>query len=81
MHLLHNRWRRCLLNCFRQCGKSTVTAAKAVHHAWHNPGSLTLIVSPSARQSGEFLENAERFVSRLGVRETFNNEMEERNNG
>ncbi len=67
-HLLQNRWRRCLLNCFRQWGKSTVTAAKAVHHAWHNPGSLTLIVSPSARQSGEFLEKAERFVSRLGVR-------------
>ncbi|MBL8211067.1 MAG: terminase family protein [Bryobacterales bacterium] len=66
-HLLQNRWRRCLLNCFRQWGKSTVTAAKAVHHAWHNPGSLTLIVSPSARQSAEFLEKAERFVSRLGV--------------
>ena len=59
---------RCgLLNCCRQWGKSTVTAAKAVHHACHQPGSLTLAVSPSARQSAEFLRKAAAFARRLGI--------------
>src|SRR5258708_6218677 len=60
--------RRVVLNCSRQWGKSTVTAAKAVHEAWTKPGSLTLVVSPSARQSGEFVRKAEGFVARLGGR-------------
>jgi hypothetical protein len=34
-------------------GKSTVTAIKAVHRAYHEPECLVLVVSPSARQSGE----------------------------
>jgi hypothetical protein len=59
---------RVILNCTRQWGKSTVTAAKAVHEAWTKPGSLTLVASPSARQSGEFVRKAEGFVARLGVR-------------
>ena len=53
--VLRSDARRGLLNCTRQWGKSTVTAAKAVHHAWAYPDSLVLVVSPSARQSGEFL--------------------------
>ncbi len=65
--LLSRRWRRCLLNCYRQWGKSTVTAAKAVHQAWHFPRSLTLVVSPVARQSGEFVDKAAEFLRRLGV--------------
>ena len=40
--------RRGLLNCCRQWGKSTVTAIKAVHRAHFYPGSLTLVLSPSA---------------------------------
>src|SRR5580700_8879409 len=44
-----------ILNCTRQWGKSTVTAAKAVHQAYTVDGSLTLVVSPSGRQSGEFV--------------------------
>jgi hypothetical protein len=60
--------RRVLLNCTRQWGKSTVTAAKAVHQAWTVAGSLTLVVSPSARQSGEFLRKAEEFVRRLKIK-------------
>jgi hypothetical protein len=35
-------------------------AAKAVHEAWTKPGSLTLVVSPSARQSGEFVRKPGR---------------------
>src|SRR5437868_7837973 len=60
--------RRGLLNCSRQWGKSTVTAAKAVHRAYSTPGSLVVVVSPSGRQSGEFLRKAAGFVRRLGIR-------------
>ena len=55
-----------ILNCSRQWGKSTVTALKAVHHAWHFPRSNVLIVSPTERQSGEFIEKAREFVRELG---------------
>ncbi len=60
--------KRGLLNCSRQWGKSTITAAKAVHQAWSAPESLTLVVSPSARQSAEFLRKAADFVRMLGIR-------------
>ncbi len=60
--------RRLLLNCTRQWGKSTITAAKAVVRAQEREGSLTLVVSPSARQSGEFLRKAAAFVRRMGIR-------------
>jgi len=66
--LLDTRSKRVLLNCTRQWGKSTTTAAKAVHHAYTQPESLTLVVSPSARQSGEFVRKAAGFARRLGVR-------------
>ena len=51
--------RRGIVNCTRQWGKSTVTAVKAVHRAYSVAGSLTLVVTPSGRQSGEFLRKAE----------------------
>jgi hypothetical protein len=60
--------KRGMLNCARQWGKSTITAAKAVHEAVHRKESLTLVVSPSARQSGEFLRKAAGFARRLGMR-------------
>ena len=44
---------RQLLNCSRQSGKSTITALLAVHTAVYEPGSLTLLLSPSLRQSQE----------------------------
>jgi hypothetical protein len=57
-----------LLNCTRQWGKSTTTAAKVLHRAWSRPGSLVLVVSPSARQTGEFIRKVEGFVSKLGIK-------------
>jgi hypothetical protein len=60
--------KRGLLNCTRQWGKSTITAAKALHQAWSQAGSLSLVVSPSARQSGEFLRKASGFARKLGIR-------------
>ena len=45
-----------------------MTAAKAVHRAYSVAGSLTLVVTPCARQSGEFLRKAKEFVRKLGMR-------------
>ena len=59
---------RGILNCTRQWGKSTISAAKAVHQAVSEPGSLTIVVSPSARQSGEFVRKAAGFARKLGIR-------------
>jgi hypothetical protein len=60
--------RRVLLNCTRQWGKSTIAAVKAVHRAVFEPGSLTVVLGPSERQSGEFLRKAAGMVRKLGVR-------------
>src|SRR5438067_3979969 len=51
--LLRSRERHVLLNCSRQSGKSTTVAALALHTALFRPGSLTLLLSPSLRQSLE----------------------------
>jgi Terminase large subunit, T4likevirus-type, N-terminal len=60
--------RRGMLNCTRQWGKSTITAAVAVHRAYFEQGSLTVVLSPTARQSGELLRKASEFLRRLGIR-------------
>jgi hypothetical protein len=60
--------RRGIVLCSRQWGKSTVMAAKAVHRAYSEPKSLTLLLSPCGRQSSEFMVKAARFVSKLGIR-------------
>jgi hypothetical protein len=44
---------RLLLNCCRQSGKSTVASLLALHTALYRPRSLTLLLSPSQRQSME----------------------------
>jgi hypothetical protein len=66
--VLSTEIKRGILNCTRQWGKSTVAAAKAVHQAWSVAESLTVVVSPSSRQSGELVRKAEDFVRRLGVK-------------
>ena len=38
--------------CSRQSGKSTTAAVKALHKARFKPESLSLIISPTQRQSG-----------------------------
>src|ERR1017187_7163473 len=65
---LRSKSKRGLLNCSRQWGKSTVTAAKAVYQAFTVAKSLTLVVSPSARQSGEFIRKASVFAQALKIR-------------
>jgi len=51
--VLTDPWKRALLNVTRQGGKSTVAAILGLYEALYRPGSLTIIVSPSDRQSGE----------------------------
>jgi hypothetical protein len=65
--VLEARVRRGLLNCCRQWGKSTLCAAMAVHHACTKPDSLTLVISPSARQSGEFVRKSARFLETKSI--------------
>jgi len=60
--------KRGILNCSRQWGKTSVAAAKAVHRAYAEAGSLILLLTPSGRQSGEFIRKAAEFVRRLGIR-------------
>ncbi len=66
--VLRSGAKRLLPNCSRQWGKSTVTAAAAVHRAYCFPNSLILAVSATERQAGEFVRKARDFVARLGVR-------------
>lgn len=48
---------RLLLCCTRQAGKSTTSAALALKMALLTPRSLTLLLSPSLRQSGELFRD------------------------
>jgi hypothetical protein len=68
MEVLLSDAKRGILNCSRQWGKSTVTAAMAVHRAFTRPGCVVLVASPSERQSGEFLRKAAGMVRRLGIK-------------
>src|SRR5262245_61083760 len=65
--LLAERPKRALLLCSRQSGKSTVTALCALHTAMFEPGSLSIIVSPSQRQSGEMFRTVMGFRAKLDV--------------
>lgn len=53
--LLRSTAKRILLNCTRQGGKSTATAARGLWEALYRPESLVLLVSVSQRQSAELL--------------------------
>ncbi len=55
-----------LLNCARQSGKSTTTAALALHQILTVPGSLVLLVAPSERQSHELFRKVHQAYLALG---------------
>jgi hypothetical protein len=63
--LLESDSKRALLLCCRQSGKSTVTASLALWEALFVPASLTLLVSPSLRQSGELFRKVAEFYHKL----------------
>lgn len=54
--LLLKPWDRALLLCARQTGKSTATAALALHTALYRTEALILILAPARRQSKELLQ-------------------------
>jgi hypothetical protein len=70
--VLRSHSHRVLLNCTRQWGKSTTTAAKAVHLATQFPERLIIAMSPTARQTGELLRKMAGFLSAAG--ETYRND-------
>ena len=57
---------RLLVLCSRQAGKSETAAALALHTALCQPGSLTLLLSPSERQSGELAAKVARLYDANG---------------
>ena len=65
--ILRTTANRLMLCCTRQWGKSTVTALKALHHAWYHPGSLVIVAAPTARQSGEWIEKTTALLRQLDV--------------
>jgi len=65
--VLRKGGRRMLLNCSRQAGKSTVSSLLAVYRAIYKPG-LTLLISPSLRQSGELFRKVREWLTLLPVR-------------
>jgi hypothetical protein len=53
--------------CSRQSGKSTTTATLAAHTAIFQPGSLTLLLSPSQRQASELLTKVRSVLTHPGL--------------
>jgi phage terminase large subunit-like protein len=49
--LLNDKSKRIIACMARQTGKTTTIATKAIHYAYTNPKTTTLIISPSLRQS------------------------------
>lgn len=62
---LRERPARPLLLASRQAGKSTVTAACALHEAVYRPPSTVLLLSPAQRQSAELLARVRALLNRL----------------
>lgn len=64
--LLRSDADRILMLCSRQAGKTTTAAFMALYTAiYRRPGGLTIIVSPSQRQSGEIFRTVMRHHSNL----------------
>jgi hypothetical protein len=63
--LLRSDAKQMILNCSRQSGKSTISAVLAVHEAIYTPGSLTLLLAPSLRQSQELFRKVKDILVAL----------------
>lgn len=63
--VLQSASRRQLLLCCRQSGKSTTAAVLALHKALTCPDSLSLLVSPSLRQSSELFRKVASLLRRV----------------
>jgi hypothetical protein len=65
--VLKSKANRLLLNCTRQWGKSTTTAAKALHRVVGHPNQLVIALSPSGRQTGELMRKIEDFAKKCQI--------------
>ncbi len=63
--LLSSNAKQIILNCSRQSGKSTVSAAIGLHTALFEPKSLVLLLSPSLRQSQELFRKVKDLLNSL----------------
>jgi phage FluMu gp28-like protein len=61
--LLNDKSKRIVACMGRQTGKTTTIAAKAIHHAYTNPNTTTLIISPSLRQSMIMFEKIQNQIN------------------
>lgn len=61
--VLRSTSKKIILRCSRQAGKSTTTAALALHEALYRPESLTLLFSASQRQSRELFRKVRDFLN------------------
>lgn len=66
--VLQSPAKRLALNCSRQAGKSTTAAILGCHKAVYVPRSLTLLVSPSLRQSRELFMKVTNFLRVLDTK-------------
>ncbi len=64
--LLETEAKQVILKCSRQWGKSSVTALKTVMVATAKPEAMVVVMSPSARQSGEFLKKVRFYLEKAG---------------
>ncbi len=64
--LLRSQARRILMLCSRQSGKSTTVAVAALHEALYRSPALTLLLSPSLRQSAELFKIVTGLYGHLG---------------
>jgi len=63
--ILRSASNRLLLNCHRQAGKSTIFSILGLHTALYQIPSLTLLLSPSLRQSSELFRKVLDFYAKL----------------
>ena len=61
--LLRSRQNKIILNCSRQSGKSTTTAALGLHECIYRRPTVGLCVAPGIRQSGELMQKFDEFRS------------------
>jgi len=59
---------RVLLLCTRQWGKSTIAAAKALHHALTTKNAFIIFASACKRQSKELARKCKEFAAQLGLK-------------
>lgn len=66
---LDDRSPRLVVVTGRQVGKSSCTAAKAVHYAWRHPGTTSVVIAPTQDQSSLLVDRARGIAGALPPRD------------